>query len=181
MQAAGIRAFVGKLSMDISSRPTYVESSAESALSSANSFVERCHQIVSNLAPTRRLVEPVLTPRFVPTCSNELLDGLGKLSAAKSLRIQSHMAEAHDQVAWVRRERGSEDIEVFEHVSISVVDHLLILTQFEPESPVDTTDDTSSLHVLNFSSVVSRSVAWHGDSALSTLKRVLLSRTVSSS
>jgi len=114
MQAAGIRAFVGKLSMDLSSRPTYVESSSESALSSADSFVERCRQMVSNLPPTRRLVEPVLTPRFVPTCSDELLEGLGKLSAAKSLRIQSHMAEAHDQVAWVRRERGSEDIEVFE-------------------------------------------------------------------
>jgi guanine deaminase len=116
MQNVGIRAFVGKLSMDISSRPTYVESSAEGALLSANSFVKRCCQMVSNLSPHRRLVEPVVTPRFVPTCSDELLDGLGKLSMSKSLRIQSHMAEAHDQVAWVRRERGSDDMEVFEHV-----------------------------------------------------------------
>ena len=116
MQAAGIRAFVGKLSMDISSRPSYVESSAESALSSAKSFVERCCQIASNLPPPRRLVEPVLTPRFVPTCSDELLRGLGKLSKSGLLRIQSHMAEAYDEVTWVKRDRGSEDIEVFEQV-----------------------------------------------------------------
>jgi len=127
MQAAGIRAFVGKLSMDISSRPTYVESSAENALSSANSFVERCCQMVSHLPPARRLVEPVLTPRFVPSCSDELLDGLGKLSALKSLRIQSHMAEAHDQLDWVRRERGCEDFKVFERVcnSSTLIDGLM--------------------------------------------------------
>lgn len=118
MQAAGIRAFVGKLSMDISSRPSYVEPSAESALSSAKSFVERCYQ---NLPPSRRLVEPVLTPRFVPTCSNELLHGLGELSKSGLLRIQSHMAEAYDEVAWVKRDRGSEDIEVFEHVCVIIL------------------------------------------------------------
>ena len=181
MQAAGIRAFVGKLSMDLSSRPTYVEPSSQSALSSAESFVERCQQIFSNLPPPQRLVEPVLTPRFVPTCSDELLEGLGKLSVSKSLRIQSHMAEAHDQVAWVRRERGSEDIEVFERVSNSSALRLLILTRFEPVSLVNTADDTSALHILNFFSVNSCGIPWHSDSALSTLKCLFLGGTVPSS
>ena len=117
MQAAGIRAFVGKLSMDISSRPSYVEASATAALSSAESFVEKCRALVSHLPEHRRLVEPVITPRFVPTCSDELLAGLGAMSEAKSLRIQSHMAEAHDQVEWVKRERGIDDIDVFDRVS----------------------------------------------------------------
>lgn len=117
MQEAGIRAYVGKLSMDSSTRKSYVEESASSALSSANSFVDRCRASVESRRPSERLVEPIITPRFVPTCSDELLRGLGELSNSKRLRVQSHMAESHDQVEWVQRERGKEDIDVFESVS----------------------------------------------------------------
>ncbi|KAJ7147126.1 Metallo-dependent hydrolase [Mycena crocata] len=111
MQAAGVRAFVGKLSMDMSSRLSYIESSTQDSLRAANSFVKRCRDLTSILPTHKRLVEPVLTPRFVPTCSDELLVGLGKLSATENLRIQSHLAEAHDQVEYVRNERGVEDIQ----------------------------------------------------------------------
>ncbi|KAF9451970.1 Metallo-dependent hydrolase [Macrolepiota fuliginosa MF-IS2] len=114
MQNAGIRAFVGKLSMDISSRRTYVEPSAQASLDSAESFVSRCRALTQELAPHERRVEPVLTPRFVPTCSDELLHGLGELSEKENLKIQSHLAEAHDEVELVRKERGMEDIDVFE-------------------------------------------------------------------
>lgn len=117
MQAAGIRAFIGKLSMDISSRPSYVEESAQDALTSVESFVRRCREIVSHLPQHKRLVEPVITPRFVPTCSDSLLTSLGTLSEDQSIRIQSHLAESHDQVEWVKRERGIDDIDVFDHVS----------------------------------------------------------------
>jgi guanine deaminase len=117
MQAAGLRAFVGKLSMDISSRPSYIEASAQESLSAAESFVKNCHALVSHLPKHRRLVEPVITPRFVPSCSDDLLAGLGAMSQAKSLRIQSHLAEAHDQIEWVKRERGVDDIEIFDRVS----------------------------------------------------------------
>jgi guanine deaminase len=117
MQTAGIRAFVGKLSMDISARPSYVEASTQDALSYAESFVRECRALTSKLPAHKRLVEPVLTPRFVPTCSDGLLAGLGAISANLSVRVQSHLAEAHDQVEWVKRERGVDDIEVFDHVS----------------------------------------------------------------
>ncbi|KAH9936337.1 uncharacterized protein B0H18DRAFT_1081974 [Fomitopsis serialis] len=113
MQRAGIRAFVGKLSMDMSSRPTYVEPSVSGALSSVISFVSSCRGMVAHLPVHERLVEPVLTPRFVPTCSDALLRSLGELASAKNLRVQSHMAEAHDQVDYVRRERGKSDVEIF--------------------------------------------------------------------
>ncbi|RDX42618.1 Metallo-dependent hydrolase [Lentinus brumalis] len=113
MQQAGIRAFVGKLSTDISSRPTYVESSADASLEAARLFCDRCIDVSSSLSTHERLVEPVITPRFVPTCSNELLAGLGTLSAEKNIRIQSHMAESHDQVHHVLSERGSDDMDVF--------------------------------------------------------------------
>lgn len=121
MQEAGIRAFVGKLSMDISSRPSYVEASAKASLEAAKAFCERCMDISSCLPAHERLVEPVLTPRFVPTCTDDLLSGLGELSAVRRTRIQSHMAEAHDQVQWVLSERGMDDMDVFAQVSLRPV------------------------------------------------------------
>ncbi|KAG1748749.1 hypothetical protein EDB19DRAFT_1893793 [Suillus lakei] len=114
MQTIGIRALVGKLSMDISSRPSYVESSALSSLRSAEEFIDGCRNLVSSYEPHRRLIEPVITPRFVPTCSDELLQGLGKLARDKGVRIQSHLAEAHEAVQWVLSERHKDDIDSFE-------------------------------------------------------------------
>ncbi|PBK74947.1 Metallo-dependent hydrolase [Armillaria solidipes] len=109
MHKAGIRAFVGKLSMDQSSRLSYVEVSAESSLDAARSFVDK----IKSKYASPGLIEPVITPRFVPTCSDALLNGLGDLAASQDLRIQSHLAESHDQVEAVRSERGDEDLLVF--------------------------------------------------------------------
>ncbi|KIK79891.1 hypothetical protein PAXRUDRAFT_16081 [Paxillus rubicundulus Ve08.2h10] len=113
MQGAGVRAFVGKLSMDKSSRPTYRESSAEHSLKSAEDFIQRCKASVAEFVEHQRLVEPVITPRFVPTCSDELLEKLGELSQRTSIRVQSHLAESYGAAKWVKDERGIEDIEVF--------------------------------------------------------------------
>ncbi|KAI0648128.1 Metallo-dependent hydrolase [Trametes meyenii] len=113
MQEAGLRAFVGKLSMDVSSRPSYVEASAAESCNAARDFCDRCSDMFSSLPVHKRLVEPVLTPRFVPTCSKELLSALGNISKEKGVRIQSHMAEAHDQVQHVLDEHGEEDMDVF--------------------------------------------------------------------
>ncbi|KAG2057895.1 Metallo-dependent hydrolase [Suillus hirtellus] len=118
MQTIGIRALVGKLSMDISSRPSYVESSALSSIHSAEEFIDGCRDLVSSYEPHRRLVEPVITPRFVPTCSDELLKGLGKLARDKGVRIQSHLAEAHEAVQWVLSERHKDDIDVFDNFDL---------------------------------------------------------------
>lgn len=107
--------------MDKSSRPTYMEPSAEASLRAVSSFVDQCAVLNDGLPEHMHLVEPVITPRFVPTCSDKLLKALGHLSREKNLRVQSHMAESHDQVAWVRAERGEEDMKVFERVS----EHLL--------------------------------------------------------
>ncbi|KAG6909227.1 hypothetical protein DXG01_001409 [Tephrocybe rancida] len=149
MQRAGVRAFVGKLSMDIdiASRPTYVEASAEAALYAARDFVGRCRALTSHLPEHRKLVHPVLTPRFVPTCSDELLSGLGELvrKDEEGLRAQSHLAEARDQVDWVRRTRGAEDIEVFDRVRI-VLFHLPSFTY--PPIPLPATTDASQQHGL---------------------------------
>ncbi|KAG8702844.1 hypothetical protein FRC09_004506 [Ceratobasidium sp. 395] len=109
----GIRIFVGKLSMDQSSRPSYRETSTSASLVSARSFIRRCRSLVSTTPAHLRLVEPVLTPRFVPTCSDAVLRGLSLISRGENVKVQSHLAEAHDQVDYVRQSRGKSDMDIF--------------------------------------------------------------------
>lgn len=47
------------------------------------------------------LVQPVVTPRFVPTCTPELLSGLGALAAQHGCHVQSHISESLDNDAFV--------------------------------------------------------------------------------
>ena len=43
--------------------------------------------------PGRETVCPIVTPRFAPSCSAELLGGLGKLARERDLPIQTHISE----------------------------------------------------------------------------------------
>ncbi|KAH7870908.1 Metallo-dependent hydrolase [Lentinula edodes] len=139
MQSTGIRAYVGKVSMDISSRPSYIEASSSAAVDAARAFGEKLEQTYSVTSQSRpSLVHPVITPRFVPTCSDELLHGLGALSAEKGWRIQSHMAESSDQVEWVRKERGEDDIHIFKKhnllTSRTIQAHCTFISSSSPPS-----------------------------------------------
>ncbi|ORY31819.1 putative guanine aminohydrolase [Naematelia encephala] len=118
VQKAGLRGFIGKLSMDQSPRPTYGEPSTEVSLASVTTFLDRMDELVSSLPPHERLVEPILTPRFVPTCSDELLSGLSKISKERGVRVQSHMCESADQMAWVESTRGKRDEEVWDEAGL---------------------------------------------------------------
>ncbi|CED83271.1 Atrazine chlorohydrolase/guanine deaminase [Phaffia rhodozyma] len=126
----GIRGYIGKLSMDQNSPATYTETTASNALSAASTFID---SIRSLNEPNNALsVHPVITPRFVPTCSDELLQGLGKLREEKGVRVMSHMCEARDQVDWVKATRDDvEDVEIFKHTGLlesSVQAHCTFLT-----------------------------------------------------
>ena len=45
-------------------------------------------------------VQAVITPRFSPTCTPELLKGLGDLAQEFDLPIQSHICEQQDEVTY---------------------------------------------------------------------------------
>lgn len=66
----------------------------------------RAMSIGSGAPPTMAqappLVTPVVTPRFVPSCTREMLQALGDLSRQQGLPVQSHLSESHGEVTWVR-------------------------------------------------------------------------------
>jgi guanine deaminase len=78
----------------------YRDQSANDSISATRSTIEYIH----TLDPKGALVKPIVTPRFVPTCTRPALEDLGKLVAEYDppLHIQTHISENTSEVALVR-------------------------------------------------------------------------------
>eukprot|EP00656_Telonema_subtile_P020664 TRINITY_DN21744_c0_g1_i1.p1 TRINITY_DN21744_c0_g1~~TRINITY_DN21744_c0_g1_i1.p1 ORF type:complete len:458 (+),score=71.60 TRINITY_DN21744_c0_g1_i1:85-1458(+) len=92
----GQRGFIGKVCMDRNCPDDYCDESAASALADTEALIAYCSGLGSGL------VEAAITPRFIPTCTDELMEGLGKLAAKHGCVVQSHISESLDEVAYVR-------------------------------------------------------------------------------
>ena len=56
-----------------------------------------------------RLVEPVITPRFTPACTDALLEGLGELAESTGVRVQTHCAESDWHCGYALDRFGTSD------------------------------------------------------------------------
>lgn len=95
---AGQRALVGRVCMDRLSPAFYRDESAEAA----EAATRACMAHIDEVDPERRLVRPVITPRFAPSCTTDLLGRLGRLHAETKLPVQTHISENVSEVALVR-------------------------------------------------------------------------------
>ncbi|SCZ88741.1 BZ3500_MvSof-1268-A1-R1_Chr10-3g03074 [Microbotryum saponariae] len=113
---SGIRGHIGKVNMDQNGIPTYIETT-EASLRDTESFISiLATKLEAVPVPYNGLVEACITPRFVPTCTPKLLDGLSALAEKHQLRIQSHMSESIGQVEWSKSlSDGVEDIHALDH------------------------------------------------------------------
>ncbi|GAA5913812.1 hypothetical protein JCM6882_007706 [Rhodosporidiobolus microsporus] len=115
---AGLRGQIGKVAMDQLSIPSYIETT-ESSLSSTRTFIEDMRSLVSSLPPHQQIVEPVVTPRFVPTCSLELLKSLADLAKKEGVRLQSHMCESQGMVDVCKEMLGGKsDVQVLNELGL---------------------------------------------------------------
>jgi guanine deaminase len=105
----GQRAFVGKVCMDRNSPANYVQS-CEQNIQQTRELIEYIHETCGRERDntTLPLVLPIITPRFIPTCSTELMSALGDLTAEYQCHVQSHISESLDEVAF-SRELDRED------------------------------------------------------------------------
>ena len=94
LERAGVTGYVGKVNMDRNSLPGVLEETTEQSMAETLRWLDACQDF--------RLVKPILTPRFTPSCSNELMAFLGKLAAERDLPVQSHLSENQAEMAWVR-------------------------------------------------------------------------------
>ncbi|KAJ3376546.1 hypothetical protein HDU84_009765 [Entophlyctis sp. JEL0112] len=107
--ATGQRAMVGVVSMDVGldgSNSTVTDT--DRVVADARRFIEVVHARGSPLA------EPVITPRFAPVCSSDLLTRLGQLSQEMRVFVQSHACESDWETDWGPLHYGGmRDFDIF--------------------------------------------------------------------
>ena len=90
----GLDCFVGKVNMDRNS-PEYLCETTEASLEETDRWLEETDGLYPN-------VHPMLTPRFTPTCSDALMEGLHLLQQKYQVPLQSHLSENLSEIAWVK-------------------------------------------------------------------------------
>lgn len=94
----GQRGFVGKVCMDHNEPYPNYEESLTDCIESMNEVIN----YIEDLNPkNEQLIIPIITPRFAPVCSRDLLKYLGNLSKSKKLPIQTHISENKDEIKLV--------------------------------------------------------------------------------
>ena len=94
LERAGVTGYVGKVNMDRNGAPGLLQETTEESRRETLRWLEACGDF--------RLVKPILTPRFTPSCTDELMAFLGGLAAKQDLPVQSHLSENQAEMAWVR-------------------------------------------------------------------------------
>ena len=97
MEKSGLVTLVGKVNMDRNAPPYLLEPDAESAAEDTRRFLCEVQE--------RRYVrtKPIITPRFVISCSDALMEELGTIAAEKKLPVQSHLSENPDEIEFVKQ------------------------------------------------------------------------------
>lgn len=92
LEKAGICGYVGKVNMDRNGGVDLQETTEESI----NETIDWLNK------SDFEHVKPIITPRFTPSCTNELMEALGKIANERHLPIQSHLSENRGEIAWVK-------------------------------------------------------------------------------
>ena len=94
MEKSGLVSYVGKVNMDRNS-PDYLIEETNESVSETLSFIEKSRDKYKN-------TYPIITPRFIPSCTDGLMHELGKMANEYGLNIQSHLDENPNEIAWVK-------------------------------------------------------------------------------
>lgn len=78
----------------------YHDASADESITATQEVI----QYIQTIDPDGKLVAPIVTPRFAPTCSHQALSGLGQLASSYNppLHIQTHISENKNEVVLVK-------------------------------------------------------------------------------
>lgn len=96
MEATGLVSCVGKVNMDRDAPPELMEQGADASAFDTFGFINAAEK--KGFQRTR----PILTPRFIPCCSDALLNELSEVRRAYDLPVQSHLSENPGEVELVR-------------------------------------------------------------------------------
>ncbi len=95
IEATGIKAYVGKVNMDRNSPDYLCEENYIQAAIDTRRWIKNSVNKYNN-------VKPILTPRFIPSCTVDLMRELSKLQKQFNLPVQSHLSENLKEITFVK-------------------------------------------------------------------------------
>ena len=95
MEQTGLITYIGKVNMDRNSPDELREKDARTSS-------EDTIQWLRDIAGKYKSTKPILTPRFIPSCTDELMKLLADIQRTYRLPVQSHLSENQGEIAWVK-------------------------------------------------------------------------------
>ena len=93
LQQTGMGGRVGKVNMN--------RNCPEGLQESTTDALKACDALVDDFERPDALVRPIVTPRFIPSCTPDMLEACGQMARQHQLPVQSHLSENHDEIVWV--------------------------------------------------------------------------------
>ena len=111
------RALIGKVAMDNPEQcpDFYRDASAAAAEADTRTFIHYVRAMPGNAAG---LILPVITPRFIPSCTDDLLSRLGRLVRDTGCHVQTHCSESDWAHAFVLARCGITDTQALERFGL---------------------------------------------------------------
>ena len=95
LEKSGLHTMVGKVNMDRNSPEYLCEENAQQSIEDTKKWLEQAKSRFKNTMP-------ILTPRFIPSCTDGLMEKIAALQKETGLPVQSHLSENQGEIAWVK-------------------------------------------------------------------------------
>lgn len=130
----GQRALVGKVAMDdpAACPEYYRDASSEAAIADTRALIN----YIRRIDPTGRVV-PVVTPRFIPSCTDDALAGLGALAAECGCHVQTHCSESDWAHGYVLSRYGVTDATALDRFGLVTRRTVLAHSNFLTDADMD--------------------------------------------
>lgn len=114
MKESGIRAFSGKVMMDHGTEvPIPLQEKTEASLQQSVDLLEKWHGAAGGR------LQYAFCPRFVVSCTEELLIGVRDLAEQYGVKVHTHASENETEIALVEAERGMRNVVYLDHIGLA--------------------------------------------------------------
>jgi 5-methylthioadenosine/S-adenosylhomocysteine deaminase len=114
IKESGIRAMAGKVMMDYGTEvPPALQENTGQSLEESAKLLERWHGSEGGR------IQYAFCPRFVVSCTEELLIGVRDLAAQYGVMVHTHASENQGEIAIVEAQRGMRNIAYLDHIGLA--------------------------------------------------------------
>ena len=95
MEESGLVSYVGKVNMDREASEALLEAGADVSAYTTFGWINAVKDRFEN-------TKPILTPRFIPCCTDKLMEELREIQMAYGIPVQSHLSESKGEIDFVK-------------------------------------------------------------------------------